>query len=100
MPQLRRCSVPILLLAASCAHTPVLVPAPDAQRLPCQPAAAVASAEGVRVTVNSQRWKGQPADLDSIVTPLHVVVENGSQGPIGIGYGGFTLTNPRDWQRA
>ena len=100
MPQLRRCSVPILLLAASCAHTPVLVPAPDAQRLPGQPAAAVASSEGVRVTVNSQRWKGQPADLDSIVTPLHVVVENGSQVPIRIRYQDFTLTNSQGLQSA
>src|SRR3981081_50824 len=100
MPQLRRCFVPILFVAAGCAHTPVLVPAPEAQRLPGQPAAAVASAEGVQVTVNSQRWKGQPGDLDSIVTPLHVVVENGSRVPIRIRYRDFTLTNSQGLQSA
>ena len=60
----------------------------------------VASAEGVQVTVNSQRWKGQPGDLDSIVTPLHVVVENGSQVPIRIRYRDFTLTNSQGLQSA
>jgi hypothetical protein len=92
--------VPVLFVAAGCAHTPVLVPAPDAQRLPGQPAAAVASAGGVQVTVNSQRWKGQPSDLDSIVTPLHVAIENGGQAPIRIRYRDFTLTNSQGLQSA
>jgi len=60
----------LLLLVAGCAHTPRLVPAPDAQRLAGDPEAAVASAAGVQVTVRSRAWKGNPRDLESIVTPL------------------------------
>jgi hypothetical protein len=41
------------LLAAACAHTPRLVPASEAQRLPDDPEAAVASAAGVQVAVRS-----------------------------------------------
>jgi hypothetical protein len=82
-----------LLLAAACAHTPRLAPAPEAQRLPDDPGAAVASAAGVRVTVRSQSWKGEPRDLESIVTPLYVSVENDSATAIRIRYRDFTLTS-------
>jgi hypothetical protein len=80
------------LLALACAHTPRLVPAPDAQRLPDDPQAAVAGAAGVQVTVRPRNWQGQPPDLESIVTPLHVTVENGSAAAIQIRYQYFTLT--------
>ena len=84
----------LLLLVAGCAHTPRLVPAPDAQRLAGDPEAAVASAAGVQVTVRSRAWKGVPRDLESIVTPLQVTVENGSHAAIRIRYRDFTLTGP------
>jgi len=84
----------LLLLVAGCAHTPRLVPAPDTQRLAGDPEAAVASAAGVQVTVRSRAWKGVPRDLESIVTPLQVTVENGSPVAIRIRYRDFTLTGP------
>jgi hypothetical protein len=82
-----------LVVAAACSHAPKLVPAPEAQRLPDDPGAAFAAAAGVRVTVRSQSWKGEPRDLESIVTPLHVSVENDSATPIRVRYRDFTLTS-------
>jgi len=82
----------LFFLVAGCAHRPRLVPAPDAQRLPGDPEAAVASAAGVQVTVRSRAWKGNPPDLESIVTPLYVSVENDSAAAIRIRYRDFTLT--------
>ena len=81
----------LLLSAAVCAHTPHLVPAPDAQRAPGNPSAAFASAAfasaaGVQLTVDPQRWQGEPRNLESIVTPLHATIENGSTAPIRIRY--------------
>jgi hypothetical protein len=90
----------LLLLAAGCAHTPRLVPAPEAQRLATDPNAALGTVAGVQVTVGSQHWKGTPPDLESIVTPLHVTVENGSAVPIQIRYRDFTLTGPDGLQSA
>ena len=81
------------LLFAACAHTPRLLPAPEAQHPPGDPGSAIASAAGVQVTVSSQRWKGNPPDLESIVTPLHVAIENGSTVAIRIRYRDFTLTS-------
>jgi hypothetical protein len=90
---LRQASLYAMLLALACSHTPRLVPAPDAQRLPDDPGTAVASGAGVRVTIRSRSWQGEPRDLESIVTPLHVTVENGSAVAIQIRYRYFTLTS-------
>ncbi len=81
-----------LVLAAACAHQPQLVPAAGAQR--ASDGSAVASASGVVVSLDSQRWSGSPSDLPSIVTPLYVSVTNESQQPVRIRYRDFMLTGP------
>src|SRR6266849_10071242 len=93
MSPLRQASLYAMLLALACSHTPRLVPAPEAQRLSDDPGAAVASGAGVQVTIRSRSWQGEPRDLESIVTPVHVTVENGSAVAIQIRYRYFTLTS-------
>jgi hypothetical protein len=85
-------ALPILLLLA-CAHAPQLVPAPGAPRDPNLPEAAAGAVAGVEVSVGGKRWSGQPADLESLVTPLYVRVRNGSSVPVRIRYRDFTLTS-------
>jgi hypothetical protein len=41
--------------------------------------------------VGGKRWSGQPPDLESLVTPLYVRVRNGSDVPVRIRYGDFTV---------
>ena len=85
----------ICLAGVACAHTAQLVPAPDAPRLN---GAAVAEAEGIRLTAGGQRWSGEPRDLANIVTPLYVTVENGSSTPIRIRYREVELIYPNGLQ--
>lgn len=81
----------VLVLASACVHTSRLFPAADAQRAAGDPGAAVASAAGVKVWVDPQRWRGEPSTLESLVTPLHVILENTSQVPILVRYRDFSL---------
>jgi len=81
----------LLLLLLACAHAPQLVPAPGAPRDPTFPEAAAAAVAGVEVSVGGKRWSGQPAELESLVTPLYVRVRNGSSVPVRIQFRDFTL---------
>src|SRR5690349_4527888 len=85
----------VSLAAVACAHAPQLVPGPGAQRVD---GAAVAEANGIRATVDGQRWKGEPRDLASVVTPLYVTVENRSAVPIRIRYRDILLAAPNGLQ--
>ncbi|MGH7825691.1 MAG: hypothetical protein ACREQ7_11030 [Candidatus Binatia bacterium] len=80
------------LLLIGCGVT--LAPAPGANTLPGNKAAAVAEAGGVRMVVMPNRWSGSPADLKDVVTPLRVTIENGSGQPLRIRYNEFALVGP------
>ncbi len=81
----------LLMLAVGCAPAVKLVPSPTAQAAPGQQNAAVAEVSGVRFNVSANAWRGQPADLPRILTPLHVTIENHSGQPVRVQYQEFAL---------
>lgn len=81
----------IALGLAGCASRQ-LVPAPEAQLVPGRHDTAVAESDGVRTTVQTQAWSGNPVSLPQQITPLHVTVVNHSDRPVQITYDDFTLT--------
>lgn len=83
----------LLLVSIGCAHTPQLVPAPNAPRDPATPGAAKVQVAGVDVSVGGQSWSGSPWDLASFVTPLYVRVQNSSAVPVQIRYSQFWLSS-------
>lgn len=72
-----------------CAAHSQLVPAPDAERVTEDAAAATAS--GVRVVADPDAWRGQPGDLEWVMTPVHVRVENHSGRTLRIRHADFAL---------
>src|SRR5687768_16878388 len=88
---------PLLLVAAAlltsaCAHQ--LVPAPGAQIADDRGKAAIATGAGVTVLVNADAWRGLPATLDSIVTPLLVTIDNQSGRPVRVRWDQLALHGP------
>ena len=80
------------LLASSCAHQ--LVPAPGAQIADERGKSAVATVAGVTVVVNADAWRGLPATLDSIVTPLLVTIDNQGGRPVRVRQDLLALRGP------
>ncbi|HEX5749884.1 MAG TPA: hypothetical protein VFZ09_26875 [Archangium sp.] len=78
-----------LLLAAGCVTPTTLQPLPSTPTT--QAGAAVAEAEGVRLVADGDAWKGNPSDLERIVTPVQVRIENQSGRPLRIQYDAFSL---------
>ncbi|WP_375768654.1 hypothetical protein NR798_44415 [Archangium gephyra] len=78
-----------LLLAAGCVSTTTLQPLPSTPTT--QAGAALAEAEGVRLVADGDAWKGTPSDLERIVTPVRVRIENQSGRPLRIDYDSFSL---------
>ena len=77
-------------LAGGCGHEQ-LVSAASAHVVPGAPTAAFDEQEGVRVSVNSDAWRGPPDDLAKRLTPLKVRLINHSGKPVQILYERFTL---------
>ncbi|HZH13336.1 MAG TPA: hypothetical protein VE057_03135 [Archangium sp.] len=78
-----------LLLAAGCVSTTTLQPLPSTPTT--QAGSAIAEAEGVRLVADGDAWKGVPSDLERIVTPVRVRIENQSGRPLRMEYESFTL---------
>jgi hypothetical protein len=91
-------SLAALLLATSCVTETKLQPSPLAQTT--QGGAAVAEAEGVRLVADGDAWKGRPSDLERIVTPVEVRLENQSGRPLRIQYDFFALKGASQFQYA
>ncbi len=68
-----------------------LEPAPTALRVPGSKNEAVAETAGVRVTVDGKAWKGEPSNLQDVMIPIRVRLENNSGRPIRIRYSEFAL---------
>ena len=77
------------LLAAGCVSTTTLQPLPSTPTT--QAGSALAEAEGVRLVADGDAWKGNPSDLERVVTPVRVRLENNSGRPLRIDYESFTL---------
>ena len=72
----------VALLAAGCAA-----------RL-AEPRTAAAGANGVEVSAATGAWRGRPADLERVVTPIRVSVTNGGATPVRLGATSFALALP------
>lgn len=80
----------VLVLAAGCSRQTVLRPAPGADEVSWMDQAAVEEIEDVRVVAQANTWPGDP-DVETHVTPVRVVVENGSDHPVRLRYQEFAL---------
>jgi len=74
----------LLLLAGGCAAGVAGRPA-----APTEPA--VAMAGDVEIAVGGVPWRGWPADLGRIVTPVHVLVVNRGTAPVRVAHEEFAL---------
>jgi hypothetical protein len=82
-------SLVLALVLSGCTAT--LAPAPGTTRLPGPNQAAIAESAGVRVAAAASAWRGYPLDLDDVVLPMLVVVENGGSRRLRIRYDDFWL---------
>jgi hypothetical protein len=80
-----------LLALAACAHEKVLEPAAGAALAPGHQDVAEVSAAGVTVKVSGDSWRGDPQDLGTLFTPVHVTLENHSGKTLRVSYRDFTL---------
>jgi hypothetical protein len=87
-----------LLLAAGCVTPTTLQPLPSTPTT--QTGAAIAEAEGVRLVADGDAWRGNPSDLERIVTPVQVRLENQSGRPLRIEYESFTLRGNSQFEYA
>lgn len=79
-----------LFLAGACGHSRLL-PATGAETVLGAPTAAVAVENGVRLTVDSDSWRGEPEDLADWLTPMKVRITNKSGKPVRIMYEAFRV---------
>jgi hypothetical protein len=85
---------------AGCASVPVLKPAPGDALAPGTQNVAQADAAGVRVLVAGNAWKGDPADLGQLFTPVLVTVENHSGKAVRVSYADFNLNGATGFKYA
>ncbi len=78
-----------LLLAAGCLSETKLQPLPSTPTTAA--GKAVAEAHGVRLVAEPNVWKGRPSNLESLVTPVLVRLENQSGRPLRLAYENFEL---------
>src|SRR5712692_7826392 len=76
---------------AACATTPVLKPEPGDALAPGKQNVVQADVAGVRVLVAGNAWKGDPADLGQLFTPVMVTIENNSGKTVRVSYADFNL---------
>jgi hypothetical protein len=81
----------VLVLAGGCAAEVARRPA-----APTEPAVAVV--DDVEIAVGGVPWRGWPADLGRIVTPVHVLVVNRGTAPVRVAHEEFALVGA-DGQR-
>jgi len=74
------------VLAAACASSPRLAPAPITNTTPGVGLGATATQAGVTVEARTGAWDGTPANLKSHVTPVLVTITNGSTVPLRVRY--------------
>lgn len=86
------------LLAAGCVTPTTLQPIPAAPTT--QAGAPVTEGEGIRLVARGDAWRGNPSDLDRIVTPVQVTLENHGQRPLRIDYADFVLVGSSNFEYA
>lgn len=76
---------------AGCARGPHLKPAPEAQQLFGDKKGAFVEAFGVRVIARGRAWSGNPPNLEEILTPIQITLQNRSGRAIRVEYHQFVL---------
>ena len=87
-------ALPLLFITTSCAERHYFVPASRANVVPNAPYTGRATVAGIAMDVKVNSWRGDPADLESIVTPVKLTVTNEGNHPLSLRYKDFTLSNP------
>jgi hypothetical protein len=77
-----------------CAHDEGLVPAPQASVVPGAPRLAYDQEGAVAIWVDGDGWRGDPRDLEQVMTPILVTVSNRGQRPLRLMYRDFALEFP------
>lgn len=96
---MRRATALLLALgSAACVHVPPLRPALAEQAVRGDPGAAAAEAGGVRVTVHADGWRGYLGDVADTLTPVEVLLENGSGEELRVGPKRFALVGPHGFR--
>ena len=87
-------AIALVLSSAACTQNEtVLRPGANAQVAPAgRGQGAVASNAGVRVEVRSRAWTGEPENLETEITVLHVTLANRSQRPMLVRYQDIKVT--------
>jgi hypothetical protein len=80
-------AVALVVSGAACSRATQLEPGPGAMPAPAGPGeGAVASDAGVQVEVRTDAWRGDPATLEQVVTPVFVELTNNSTHPVLVRY--------------
>jgi len=85
---------------AACATAPVLKPEPGDTLAPGKQNVVQADVAGVRVLVAGNVWKGDPADLGQLFTPVMVTIENNSGKTVRVSYADFNLNGSSGFKYA
>lgn len=79
----------VALVAWGCSAT--LHPALGVAVIPGMGEGAAAESAGVRIIARAQAWRGHPADLRGVVTPILVTIQNNSSRPLRVSPASFAL---------
>jgi hypothetical protein len=80
-----------LILLAACGH-PFQAASPN-QAVPGSPRVAQAAVQGLSMNTEVDDWNGDPAGLDSVLTPVKVTLNNEGNHPVSLLYRNFTLAS-------
>lgn len=81
----------VSMLVAGCARGLHLKPAPEAQQLSGDKKGAFVDTFGVRVIARGRAWSGNPPNLEEILTPIQITLQNRSGRAIRVQYNQFAL---------
>lgn len=76
---------------AACTRNVELKPVATAQAVAGAVNAAAGEAAGVRVIVEGTPWRGDPADLGTMITPVRVTIENRAKVAVRVRYSDLVL---------
>lgn len=81
----------IFAILTGCA-TAALKPAPTAELADDDESRAVASSEGIRLTIDTDAWSSYPQALEKRLTPVQATIVNSSEHPVELKYEHFSLS--------
>ncbi|ATB29336.1 hypothetical protein [Melittangium boletus] len=86
------------ILSAGCATTPTLQPLATSPTTP--KGAPLAQEQGVLLVARGDSWRGNPSDLERVLTPVEVRLENHGERPLRIDTADFALVGASRFEYA